>query len=337
MSRPKLPSSLVNTLSSHSGPINALTFSSLGGTYILSGSSDRQIHLSRSEPANANQPSRAIQKYAAHGYAVLDIAVSQDNQTFASVGGDRSVFLWDVQRADGTLRRFGSNTNQGHTGRINCVAFAGEGDSVLVSGSDDTSVRLWDAKSRDNKPLMVLDEAKDGVASVVVPGNGHEVVSGSVDGRIRSYDVRMGRVTVDVMPGAVTSLDLSRDAKTVLAACLDGRIRMMDRADGTCLRAFPPADHEEGGSGSGSYKNDSLRLRSCFALNESLVLSGSESDGKVRAWDVLSGKSVGTVDVNPSGKVVSVVRWREGSQAQGRQGLWAGGGVDGIVKIYAAG
>lgn len=334
MSRPpKLPSSLVNTLTSHSGPINALTFSSLGGTYILSGSSDRQIHLSRSEPADQQKPSRqgAIQKYAAHGYPVLDIAVSQDNQTFASVGGDRSVFLWDVQRADGTLRRFGSNTNQGHTARINCVAFAGESDSVLVSGSDDTSVRLWDVKSRDNKPLMVLDEAKDGISTVVVPGNGHEVVSGSVDGRIRWYDVRMGRVTVDVMPGAVTSLDLSRDAKTLLASCLDGRIRMMDRADGTCLRAFPPADEQAG------YKNDSLRLRSCFALNESLVLSGSEVDGKVHAWDVLSGKSVGSVDVNPSGKVVSVVRWREGSQAQGRQGLWAGGGADGLVKVYAAG
>ncbi len=66
---------------------------------------------------------------------MLDIAVAQDNQTFASVGGDRSVFLWDVANgADGTLRRFGSNTSQGHTSRINCVAFAGDGDGVIVSG-----------------------------------------------------------------------------------------------------------------------------------------------------------------------------------------------------------
>ncbi|KAI1615186.1 transcription initiation factor TFIID subunit D4 [Exophiala viscosa] len=338
MSRPpKLPSSLINTLTSHSGPINAITFSSLGGTYILTGSSDRQIHLSRSEPSSTTTTtnkipiSTAIQKYAAHGYPVLDISVSQDNQTFASVGGDRSVFLWDVQRADGTLRRFGSNTNAGHTSRINCVAFAGESDNVLVSGSDDTSVRLWDVKSRDNKPLMVLEEAKDGISDLCVPGNGYEIVSGSVDGRVRSYDVRMGRVTMDVMPGPVTSLDLSRDGRTVLVGCLDGRIRMMDRQDGTCLRGFPAEDEKEG------YKNDSLRLKSCFASNESLVLSGSESDGKVRGWDVLSGKSVGMLDVSTSGRVVSVVRWREGSQAQGRQGLWAGGGADGVVKVYAAG
>src|SRR5882757_6932356 len=168
MSTPKLPSSLVNTLTSHTGPVSAIAFSSLGGTYILTGSSDRSIHLSRSEPSTSNPatPSLPIQKYAAHGYPVLDIAVAQDNQTFASVGGDRSVFLWDVQNAEGTLRRLGSNTNAGHTSRITCVAFAGEGDGVLVSGSDDTSVRMWDLKSRDARPLMVLEEAKDGVSSV---------------------------------------------------------------------------------------------------------------------------------------------------------------------------
>ncbi|KIX09644.1 uncharacterized protein Z518_00725 [Rhinocladiella mackenziei CBS 650.93] len=329
MTAQKLPSSLVNTLTSHAGPINAITFSSLGGTYTLTGSSDRQIHLSRTVPTNPGTPSVPIQKYTAHGYAVLDIAVAQDNQTFASVGGDRSVFLWDVQSADGTLRRFGSNTNQGHTSRITCVAFAGEGDSVLVSGSDDTSVRMWDIRSRDATPLMVLEEAKDGISSLVVPGNGYEVISGSVDGRVRSYDIRMGCVTVDVMPGPVTSLEVSRDAKTVLIGCLDGKIRMMDRVDGTCLRAFPPEGNAEG------YKNDSLRLKSCFALNESLVLSGSENDGRVRGWDVLSGKSVGAVGINRTGKVVSVVKWREGSLVQGRQGLWAGGGADGVVKIYA--
>ncbi|EXJ92119.1 hypothetical protein A1O3_00669 [Capronia epimyces CBS 606.96] len=335
----KLPSSLVNTLTTHAGPINAITFSSLGGTYILTGSSDRQIHLSRAEPPTSDthtaskaslSTTRPIQKYAAHGYPVLDIAVAQDNQTFASVGGDRAVFLWDVQNAEGTLRRFGNNTSQGHTSRINCVAFAGEGHSVLVSGSDDTSVRLWDVKSRDAKPLMVLEEAKDSIASIAVPGNGHELVTGSVDGRLRSYDVRMGRVTVDVMPAPVTSLDVARDARTVLVGTLDGRIRMMDRTEGTCLRAFPPEGNVEG------YKNDSLRLKSCFALNESLVLSGSENDGHVRAWDVLTGKSVGKVDISPAGKLVSVVKWREGSQAQGRQGLWAGGGVEGVVKIFAS-
>lgn len=327
-----IPSRLVNTLASHTAPVNAITFSSLGGTYILTGSSDRQIHLSRTEPASASKlpPSGPIQKYASHGYPVLDIAVTKDNKQFASVGGDRSVFLWDVQNAEGTVRRFGSNTDKGHTSRITCVAFAGRDDGVLVSGSDDRSVRLWDCKSKDPKPLMVLDEAKDNVSSLAVPDNGYEVVVGSVDGRVRSYDIRVGRVTQDVVAAAVTSLAVSRDAKTMLVGSLDGQIRLMDRADGACLRTFPGQGHEDG------YKNDSLRLKSCFALNEAIVLSGSESDGLVRAWDVVSGRCVGTVEQNTAGKVVSGVSWREGSHTEGRQGVFAAGGAAGTVSVYGS-
>lgn len=333
-----IPSRLVNTLVSHTGPVNAITFSSLGGTYILTGSSDRQIHLSRTEPANTNKPSSGpIQKYASHGYPVLDIAVTQDNKQFASAGGDRSVFLWDVQNASGTVRRFGSNTDAGHTQRITCVAFAALSDSVLVSGSDDRSVRLWDCKSKDAKPLMVLDEAKDNVSSLAVPDNGYELVAGSVDGRIRSYDIRVGRVTQDIVAAAVTSVSVSRDAKTMLVGSLDGKIRLLDRGDGSCLRTFPSAQTEgQNNEPDAGYKNDSLRLKSCFALNEALVLSGSEADGQVRAWDVVSGRCIGSVEQNTEGKVVSCVSWREGSRAEGRQGVFAAGGAAGTVSIYGS-
>ena len=69
-----------------------------------------------------------IQRYEAHGYSVLDVAVTADNARFASVGGDRGVFLWDVEQG-GTIRRW-----SGHNARVEAVQFAGDGDSVVVSG-----------------------------------------------------------------------------------------------------------------------------------------------------------------------------------------------------------
>ena len=115
-------------------PVNAVTFSSYPGTYVLTGSSDRAIHLSRAVPSNTENPAQAvettapIQRYEAHGYSVLDVAVAADNARFASVGGDRQVFLWDVEQGI-TTRRW-----SGHTSRVEAVQFAGEGDSVVVSG-----------------------------------------------------------------------------------------------------------------------------------------------------------------------------------------------------------
>lgn len=59
---------------------------------------------------------------------MLDITVSADNARFASVGGDKQVFLWDVETGS-TIRRW-----SGHAGRVEAVAFGGEGDSVVISG-----------------------------------------------------------------------------------------------------------------------------------------------------------------------------------------------------------
>lgn len=38
-----------------------------------------------------------VKEYAGpHGHEVLDVAIAADNASFASGGGDRTVFLWDV-------------------------------------------------------------------------------------------------------------------------------------------------------------------------------------------------------------------------------------------------
>ena len=316
---PTLPSTLIHTISSHTGPINALTFSSLGGTYILSGSSDRQIHLSRTDPSNspnsaASVTTSPIQKYAAHGYPILDISCSADNQTFASAGGDRSVFLWDVQAAS-TIRRFGG-TQQGHTSRVNAVSFAGAEDSVIVSGSDDRSVRVWDVKSRNANPIMTFDEASDSVTAVVV--RKEEIITGSVDGRVRSYDIRMGLCTEDTMPAAVTSVQITGDGQAILVGCLDSKIRLIDQKDGTCLRAF------------GGFLSQDLRIKNCFGRQEAIVLSGQEGDGKVTAWDVMTGNNAGSVET--AEKVVSIVRWRP--KGRGVSAVWASGGADGVVRVW---
>lgn len=64
-------------------------------------------------------------------------------------------------------------------------------------GSFDATVRLWDCKSQSTKPIQVFDDSKDSVSSLHVLG--HEIVTGSVDGKMRLYDLRMGLVYVDTL------------------------------------------------------------------------------------------------------------------------------------------
>lgn len=293
---------------------------------------------------------RLIQTYEAHGYEVLSLAVSSGNTSFVSGGGDRAVFLWDVASAV-TMRRFGGSSAHGHTSRVNCVAFAGDADALVVSGGFDTTVRLWDARSSSAKPIQVLDEARDAITCLAM--RGPEVVAGSVDGRVRSYDVRMGRCTTDVISGAsgVTSVSVTRDGRAMLVGSLDSKLRLMDRDDGSCLRAYADA----------GWRNEELRLQSILGGKEKYVLVGDEmtgpeaeaaqpGEGRILAWDLLSGKLAGKVTVpwGPEGydarkrvvgrdgkekvrkNVISCLAWRD----DGWGDQFCAGGTSGVVTVF---
>lgn len=320
MQRKSFPTTPIARIPSNNTPVHALTFSAGTGQYILTGSQDRTIRL-------YNPTTRhLIQSYNAHGYEVLDLAVSDDNVRFASVGGDKTVFLWDVATAT-TLRRF-----SGHAGRINACAFGGEGDAVIVSGSFDGTVKVWDGKSRDSRPIMTFSEAKDAVSSVAVRGG--EIFAGSVDGRVRVYDLAMGDVSVDVIaPGkGCTSVQPTKAGDGYVASSLDSKVRFMDRATGKCLQIF--GDGVEGG-----FKNDTYRVRSTLAMADACVVSGSE-DGRVFVWHVLTGEvmhrlwhkeqsdAAGVPTESGKKDVVSAVAWNQ----LRKQCASAGG--DGTVVVW---
>ncbi|KAK4191691.1 putative mitogen-activated protein kinase organizer 1 [Podospora australis] len=366
----EFPTRPVAQLLGSNGPIHSLTYSASPSTYILTGSSDRSIRLynpssvssSPSDPSGVPS-ARLIQTYSgAHAYSVLSLSVSTDNARFASAGGDRTVFLWDVTTAQ-TLRRFGSaSTTHSHTGRVNSVIFAGSADSLLVSAGHDCTVRIWDIlSSGSQKPIQVLGDAKDAVTSVVSVPDTYEIITGSVDGRVRTYDIRNGKCVVDTLPAPVTSLCLSRDGKTLLVGTLDSKIRLMDRDRGTCLRTYGGEENEHGQG----YRNTELRVQSVLGGKERFVVAGDElsgegtstrpHEGRVWAWDLLTGRLVAKVPVSWGGggddtanakraigrdgkkkerkNVLSCIAWKE----NGFGNQFCVGGTSGVVTVFGEG
>ena len=58
---------------------------------------------------------------------------------------------------------------------MNCVQFNRPDCSLVMSGSYDSSVRIWDTKSRNMEPVQILDEAKDSVTSLCI--SDHEILT----------------------------------------------------------------------------------------------------------------------------------------------------------------
>ncbi|KAF9951496.1 WD repeat-containing protein 83 [Mortierella alpina] len=279
--------------------INACQYNTTG-EYILTGGVDRTVRLWNPETRFC------IKSYEAHGWEILDLAVSPENGKFASCGGDKTVFLWDVLSGT-TIRRF-----TGHTQRVNAVDFNEEG-TVLASGSYDATIRLWDCRSQLRAPIQILEEPKDSVTSIQIKGS--DLLAGCVDGSIRIYDIRMGSLITDQIFEPITSVSFSKDGNCILASSLDNTVRLMDRANGQLLNAYK------------GHKNSQYKIRSCLSNSDAHVLSGSE-DGKIYVWDLIEGDVVYRIDAHS--KIVSAIAYHP------TQDRMCSASVDGSIKTWSA-
>ena len=76
------------------------------------------------------------------------LAIHPAGQILATTTLDQSICLWDLQLKQLLQELIG------HDGSVTCLAFSPDGD-WLVSGSDDHTLRIWDAKGREQMALEV--------------------------------------------------------------------------------------------------------------------------------------------------------------------------------------
>lgn len=267
MASPSLPKKQINVLRGHYGPVLAVKYNA-NGSYVMSAGQDKMVRLWN--PVRGT----LVKTYKAHGYEVLDVIINSDNSQFASCGGDRLIFLWDVSTGR-VIRKF-----RGHDQRVNCICYNPGEYSIIVSGSYDKTVRIWDLKSRSAAPIQVLAQARDSISSLVVSPS--EIITGSVDGCIRKYDIRMGILATDKLHQPVTNVSLSNDHNCILASCLDSTVRLIDKASGEVLSTYK------------GHRNTSFKINSCLTNDDAYVVSGSE-DKSVYFWDLVESKVVQTL------------------------------------------
>lgn len=248
----------------HEGPVLAVRFTKQGN-YCLSCGKDRSIRLWNPHKGVA------IKTYAGHSYDVRDVAVVQDNSKFSSCGGDRQILHWDVSTGQ-IIRRY-----KGHDAIINTLCYGPE-DAVLVSGSYDSYIKVWDARTRSMEAMQSIKGAADSVTTVLLNDRA-ELYASSVDGTVRRFDVRMGRLVTDEVGAPVTHMALSHDNECVLAACTDGVMRLLDRGSGQLLAQYTGHVHS-------SYK-----IECALMPSDAYVLAASE-DGRVCYWDLVEAQQV---------------------------------------------
>ena len=203
---------------------------------------------------------------------------------------------------------------------------------MLVSGSYDEAVWLWDVRS--GRYMRQLPAHSDPVRGVDFITDGTMVCSCSTDGLIRIWDSGTGqclRTLVDEDRKGVTSVMFAPNGKYLLAWTVDECIRLWDYVGGRCVKTYQGHMNKEfslNGAIGTYYINESNGDQQAAAF----VASGSE-DGDIVVWDVTTKETLwrgeGHRDV-----VLSVDFCTPNSAEGAARGLLVSVGNDRDVRIW---
>lgn len=165
-------------------------------------------------------------------------------------------------------------------GRVQAVRFNEEG-TIIFSSSIDGTVKIWDVKSRDFDPVQVLDDAKDSVSSLSL--SNHEILTSSLDQRVRIYDIRFGKMYDDFIGHNLTFINFSHDFQCYLVGTLSNQLMLFDKINGKLLQTF------------GNYKNNTYMIENSFSNDDQFIYSGSEN-GCLVCWNLLTGDQICAIE-----------------------------------------
>lgn len=258
----------------HSGCINSVKFDS-SGIYCLTAGNDRSVRLWN--PAKQLHIKRF---FGPHNYHVNDVCSSGDSTHFVSVGAEHSAFYWDTLEGK-VLRKFN------HGGSIACCNYMAD-KSLVCTGSDDRSVRFWDHRSRG--AVSTLSDAKDSISSV--QEREKVILVSSIDGAVRSYDLRKGLLKTDYFNKPIVNVCVSSAIEDCyIASVLDDAVLLVEHGD--VLESYR------------GHTCDSYRIQCVFTPYEEFIVCGS-STGTLFCWPLSDNGSCATVPNAHEGPVTTV-------------------------------
>ncbi|CUA69797.1 Transcription initiation factor TFIID subunit 5 [Rhizoctonia solani] len=257
-------------LKGHTGTINCIAVSS-DNTWIVSGSNDGTACV---WDMQTGRP--ALPPLTGHRWGVTSVAISSDKKFIATCSGESSVRVWDSQtgQPSKTLTRPSDDNT-----RVTSVAISPDSGHIIAGSGG--AIQIWDATTGEAVARTHNDHYED-ITMLAYSSDGTRIISHSTFwGSLCLYDALNAIVAVDSLPGhteAVTSIDISPDAKHIVSGSSDNTLCIWDVIQGQLVLG-PLTGHTK---------------EVCFVQYSSdgnLILSLSW-DGTLQQWDAQTGRLI---------------------------------------------
>ncbi|MBF0425384.1 MAG: pentapeptide repeat-containing protein [Magnetococcales bacterium] len=242
-------------------------------------------NLTESKLDAANLASTFLQRADLRGSTLAKARISRtrlawsrlDRDGLAGVSPDR--FSNVALPPNKGLAHFQPLLQSGHLDSVQAVAFSPDG-TTLLSGSDDHTLKLWDA--RTGQCLHTLQEHQAAVRSVAFSPDGAMLLSGSFDRTLKLWDARTGQClhTLQGHQAEITAVAFSEDGTMLLSGGRDNTLKLWDMHSGQCRHALQGHQH--------------YVTAVAFSRDGATLLSGS-SDNTLRLWDAHTGQCLLTL------------------------------------------
>lgn len=214
--------------------------------------------------------------------------IAPDGKIFATCSSKGVIRIYEL--ASGTLKQ----ELRGHTKGVSDVDFSPINPDIIVSGSDDLTVRLWSISS--GKCLKVLRKHTYHVTTVRFISRGNILLSGSADETITVWDLTSGKTlrTLSAHSDPILSVALTPDDLIIVSGSYDGLMRLFDLETGYCLKTlvYNSASQGTATASTSDVVNFPISYVS-LSPNGKYILSSS-LDGAIRLWDYMDNKVIKT-------------------------------------------
>jgi WD40 repeat protein len=287
----------IRRLQGHADAVYSVAFDP-SGPLLASGSRDATIRLWNSDTgASVGEPLRGQSK------TILSVAFSPDGHRLASGSDDTSIWIWDeVDTGHPVGRMLTDKDHPGavHTAPVNAVTFSAKG-GTLLSGSEDGTIRWWDASTGFSNQLRPPRQA-DPVQTVAFLANAHGAYGMvfSTVGGLQLWNTLRLAIPFDGHQDTVTVVAFDPKHPGVIASgSKDHHVLVWDpRSDRELVHEMQAGD----GVGWLAFSPDGTRIVS------------ASWDGKLCIWDAATGKPAGPGVIDTHGLSLASVAYSPDGQ-----------------------